>query len=1560
MNPTCSPAASSQRLSSALANCLVALLACCPSLRAATFTWNGGADDGLWHMEPASAANWAGAVYTADDTTRHDFIFTAPAYAGATVLTLLNHNPNAGSLLLNGNAPSLTFTIDGSGVVPGRLDLDAANPGDQTLLVLAGVHSIEALNSGRVQLQGNDQVWNIASGATLSINAVIESSGARGFTKAGGGTLALGVANTFTGKTRISEGTVSITTAGSLGALPGSYVADRVTLDGGKLHVLSATAASGSARGFTLSANGGTFDVNPGVTYTIQAQVTGPGGFVKIGEGTLSLTASNSFTGKILITEGALRVDSVNRFGTAPPALVPDQVTLDGGTLTFLTGTLDSGSTRGFRLGPGDGTFNVTSSALTLLGPVSGPGNLVKIGGGALELNHSANTYEGDTFFNEGALRIDGDGTLGSGTLHWNGATFGITATRSDILPNPIIMSVSTTIQNTTGAGAGTRIVSFGTDSITTTGGPLVIRNIATNATTMTARFHGAGFEFTETIMLDNGATPGNFAELGCFNPADTPQVFTGQIFGGGRVRRSAASAANAGVTIFGADNQYSGGTIISAGTLLVTNLFGSGTGSGLVAVSGSGVLGGNGSAAHVSIGSGGTLAPGLGVGQLAVDTLTLDGGGNIHVEMSAATGEPGANWDLVAVGGGAGEVACGATAESLFTVRLDSLGAAPANWNPNLPQQWKIISAAGFPGFDPGAFAVDTSLFADEVAGIFAVNAAADGLYLVYTPADDMVIDVPAGTQTQADSGHPVLSHQGGVSKTGAGELRLNNPLNSFAGSPKVLAGTLSVSVDAPVASDGALGHSTAAVLLGNNSGTSDAALNIDTDNVTVSRAISVRAGSTGAKTIGSTLTSGTAVFSGNVALNDSVTLRADGTAQVLFPGVFSGPGNITKTGNGTVSLTGANVFSGKTRVTGGMLSIVTPANLGAVPVSPDPDHITLDGGTIEFSTGTASSSSPRGFKLDTHSGTFRVTSSTFTILGPVSGPGHLIKTGPGTLDLNNAANTYEGDTILNEGTLRFDDDGTLGTGILRLNGGHLVSTSGRGNERPLLNPIEINADTIIQNTTGAGVNTTRIVPFATTTVAGSGGTFTIKNISMNANAVFTVRFTGGGLNFPHPFVLDQTESAADSMAELGLYSTNSDPAQVFTGVISGNGMVRRSHAAAGQGGSSILSGNNTYSGGTFLVRGFLGLGSDSVSSDGAVISGPLGTGALVIQNDSVVGLFAAGGARTVANSIVLDGVANTTIAGTNALTLAGDINLGGVSKTITVNNTALTTFSGSLNNTAPLTKAGPGSLVISGNNNLRTGATIVQEGALLVNNTVGNGVGTGPVTVQGLGVLGGTGIIGAPVQVMSGGAIAPGASVGTLTLNGGLDLSAGGVYVWELGALSTVNPGSFDQVVLVGGDLSLGGSSMVSLQFLEAAGAPNAANPFWQSERSWRIVSVLGAAANPGASNFSAIENGSFAAGNFATSVEPDGSILLHFIPGGSLPQPVLDPFISGAGTANATLTWSALEGRTYQVQYKDDLDAPEWSVLGNVTAGSVTVSFSDTTGPAPRRFYRLLLLP
>jgi uncharacterized repeat protein (TIGR03803 family) len=72
-----------------------------------------------------------------------------------------------------------------------------------------------------------------------------------------------------------------------------------------------------------------------------------------------------------------------------------------------------------------------------------------------------------------------------------------------------------------------------------------------------------------------------------------------------------------------------------------------------------------------------------------------------------------------------------------------------------------------------------------------------------------------------------------------------------------------------------------------------------------------------------------------------------------------------------------------------------------------------------------------------------------------------------------------------------------------------------------------------------------------------------------------------------------------------------------------------------------------------------------------------------------------------------------------------------------------------------------------------------------------------------------------------------------------------------------------------------------------------------------------------------------------------------------------PVIQSFTSVSNVL--TLTWSAVAGQAYQVQYNSDFVSAHWSNWGGIlVASNGTMSASDVIGPELQRLYRVVLLP
>jgi len=218
------------------------------------------------------------------------------------------------------------------------------------------------------------------------------------------------------------------------------------------------------------------------------------------------------------------------------------------------------------------------------------------------------------------------------------------------------------------------------------------------------------------------------------------------------------------------------------------------------------------------------------------------------------------------------------------------------------------------------------------------------------------------------------------------------------------------------------------------------------------------------------------------------------------------------------------------------------------------------------------------------------------------------------------------------------------------------------------------------------------------------------------------------------------------------------------LTNVISGSGVLQQLGP-----GTTILTAANTYTGGTTVSVGTLQLGTGgSLAPTGALtVNG--GTFNLNGNNQTVGALSGTGGILALGNgALTTDTASNTTLA--SPITGAGG-----------------------------LTKQGLGTLNLTGTNTY-TGPTSITAGTLAVNGSL-----TSNVTVGAAGTLGGNGTIAG--LVTNNGIIAPGNSIGTLTINGNFVQNAGSIYQVQ------VNPAGQSDRINTSGTATINGG-MVQVQ--------------------------------------------------------------------------------------------------------------------------------------------------
>lgn len=343
----------------------------------ATGYWRG-ADNATWN----TTTNW---WTTIGGTTT---VATVPG-AGEIAFFNANGTTTARNVYLNGSRSLGTFWMNGN--AQGDITLRGGVSGGETTqtLTLGGIDmsgtSANAIFSSSVNVAlANAQSWSIGSGRAILVSGVI--SGAFKLTSNNSGVIILGNANTYSGGTDISAGTVRAGNNQALGTGAGSII----TMTGG---TLSSDSTSARTLANALSLNGtmtlgnatntgaltfsgtttiaGTTALTTASVVTFSGQLTGSETLTKSGSGALFLTGTtNNNSGAFTNSAGDIYLAS-GVSGTPNQLNAAASLTLNGGSLNFLGGT-----------------------ALSQLAtqPVSGSGTLRVYDQGGVTINGNTNT----------------------------------------------------------------------------------------------------------------------------------------------------------------------------------------------------------------------------------------------------------------------------------------------------------------------------------------------------------------------------------------------------------------------------------------------------------------------------------------------------------------------------------------------------------------------------------------------------------------------------------------------------------------------------------------------------------------------------------------------------------------------------------------------------------------------------------------------------------------------------------------------------------------------------------------------------------------------------------------------------------------------------------------------------------------------------------------------------------------------------------------------------------------------------------------------------------------
>ena len=633
-----------------------------------------------------------------------------------------------------------------------------------------------------------------------------------------------------------------------------------------------------------------------------------------------------------------------------------------------------------------------------------------------------------------------------------------------------------------------------------------------------------------------------------------------------------------------------------------------------------------------------------------------------------------------------------------------------------------------------------------------------------------------------------------------------------------------------------------------------------------------------------------------------------------------------------GTLTLTGA-IMMGSSGVCAVAFNGGLFTTTGISGSSTGTQTVSFGGGTLKAAAGSAAFINTALDAVTINAGGGTIDSNSFGITIPkvLSGTGPLTKTGTGTLTLA-ADNAYSGITTIRSGTLRLPAGGGMDIGDNNFFAAYA------------------DGDTATLSAEGGFLTTSGYFGIGWGATGACTGT-----VNQTAGAV-----AGGSV------ILGRIMTPAGN--GYGFYNLSG-------GSFSGNAL-RIGNTARGIGVLTV-SGSGSLTAGTCLIGEY---GDGTLTLNGGAAA--LGGATLALYSGSTGVLNLNGGTLTVpalrkgaGASAILNWNGGTLKAGADSpafLTGLSGVNLTGGGAVIDDGGFAITVGQ-ALTGSGGLTKTGDGTLTLTGANTY-TGATTISNGTLRVNGSLDSTA----VTVAPAGTLSGDGTIQGAVAIH--GTLAPGNSVGLLTVNNSLALSSAATFAYDIGVAS--------DSVAVAGNLTLAGTMNIA----NAGGfTTNTYTLFTYGGTLTNNGLIIGAPPNPAFvcaldTNTSGKVNlkvtltpfaawqvkyfGSYTNTKAAASADPDGDRLNNeqeFL-AGTLPLDSdsvlrMESLMTDAN-GGFSVRWPSATGRTYQVQYGGSL-FNDWltnlpkSLLTSGPSQTNLIYTDSSANTATTRYYRIQLI-